>query len=141
MLTEFEIYTDGGARGNPGPAACAVVVFEKGKKGKKIAEFGKFLGRATNNQAEYQGVLQALLWLEQQEKSARQINFFLDSKLIVEQLSGRFKLKNEGLKMLFWQIQKKIMSLGLTVNFKHIPREQNQEADKIVNEILDKEKK
>ncbi|MEK7062004.1 MAG: ribonuclease HI family protein [Patescibacteria group bacterium] len=130
----YKIFTDGGSRGNPGPASCGAVVFQGLEK---KADLAKFLGEMTNNQAEYHGVLLALDWLEKNKVKNASIKFNLDSKLVVEQLSGNYKLKNEGLKTLFWQIREKIISLGLTINFKHIPREKNIEADRLVNEALD----
>lgn len=137
-MQSYQIFTDGGSRGNPGPAACASVIFS-GKQ--KKAGISRLLGKMTNNQAEYHGVILALCWLEKNAVKNTSIEFYLDSKLVVEQLSGNFKLKNKGLKPLFWQIREKIMTFGWIANFKHIPREQNIEADKLVNETLDKEKK
>jgi len=137
-MQSYQIFTDGGSRGNPGPAACAAVIF---KQKKKVAELSRSLGKMTNNQAEYHGVILTFDWLRKNEIKNINVQFNLDSKLVVEQLSGNFKLKNEGLKPLFWQIREQTIALGLRVNFKHIPREQNKEADELVNETLDKDKK
>jgi ribonuclease HI len=136
MSREFLVYADGGSRGNPGPAACGVVIFEDKKK---VAEISQFLGRMTNNQAEYQGVIKALEWFEEKGLKGSQINFFLDSQLIVKQLNQRYKLKNQGLKPLFWQIREKILRNGLSCSFGYISREKNTQADRLVNEALDRE--
>ncbi|MBM2821066.1 MAG: ribonuclease putative phosphoglycerate mutase, partial [Candidatus Berkelbacteria bacterium] len=103
-------------------------------------EISKFIGNATNNQAEYKAVIEALKWIatHRQEFDAElEIECLLDSQLIVEQLNQRYKLKNEGLKPLFWEMRDLIMKLGGKVTFKFIPREQNKEADRLVNEVLD----
>lgn len=130
------IFTDGGARGNPGPGGLGVVV---NKDGKNIQKIAKFIGTATNNQAEYQAVIEALKWVKENigDKSDFEIEFFLDSELIVEQLNQRYKIKNEGLKPLFWEVRDLVMALGGRVSFKYISREKNQEADRLVNVALD----
>ena len=131
------IKTDGGSRGNPGPAAIGYVIQNANCK---IFEDAKYIGVATNNIAEYTAVIKALEWVKENiQDDDIVIDFFLDSQLVVEQLNQRYKLKNEGLKPLFWQIRELIMELGGAVSFKHIPREENKEADKLVNRALDKE--
>lgn len=132
------INTDGGSRGNPGPAGVGAVI----KVTDKNQKISKFIGVATNNQAEYRAVIEALNWVKENIKeSDLEIDCFLDSQLIVEQLNQRYKLKNEGLKPLFWEVRDLIMQLGGKVTFKYIPRDQNKEADRLVNEALDKEGK
>ncbi len=152
------IYSDGGARGNPGPAGIGVVIKidnrdnQENRETKREYKISKYIGTATNNQAEYRAVIEALNWIkENQEKLDNRDNqdleleFFLDSKLVVEQLNQNYKLKNEGLKPLFWQIRDLVLKLGGSTNspqggkvsFKYIPREQNQEADRLVNQALD----
>ncbi|EKD70990.1 MAG: fructose-2 6-bisphosphatase-like protein [uncultured bacterium] len=100
-----------------------------------------YLGVTTNNQAEYHGILNALKYLLLHVTCYMlhdfQIECFLDSQLIVEQMNGRYKIKNEGLKPLYWEIRGLIMDLGGKVTFAHIPRAQNAEADKLVNEAID----
>lgn len=131
---EIEVFSDGGARGNPGLAAIGVVI--KNKSGAALKRLGKFIGKnLTNNQAEYQGVIEGLRLA--QKYQPRKITFFLDSQLLVQQLSGYFKVKNKDLKKYFDQV----LSLKLAfpvVEFKHIPRKENWEADGLVNETLDK---
>lgn len=127
------IYTDGGARGNPGPAGIGVAIYDHQKQ--LIATISKYLGEATNNQAEYQAVIFALLHAK--ELKATELNFFLDSELVVKQLNGQYKVKNKDLASLFLEIH------NLSINFKkityqHIYREQNTVADKLANEAMDK---
>lgn len=128
------IYCDGGSRGNPGEAAYGFVVFNKNLK---IHEEGKRLGVQTNNFAEYSAVINALKWVSINKKSFDQIIFFLDSKLVVEQLSGRWKIKNENLRNLYHTIKTLELSFNTKITYSHIPREQNSEADRMVNLALD----
>lgn len=127
------IYTDGGARGNPGPAAIAIVIYDQNKK--LIGKYSKYLGKATNNQAEYQAVIYALEKAKQLK--AEEIDFYLDSKLLVEQLNRRAKIKNFKLGRSFikiWNLSQNFKK----INFYYLPREKNKEADKLVNLELDK---
>jgi len=135
------INTDGGARGNPGPAGIGIVIKYEDKKSKKyeVKEISEYIGEATNNQAEYRAVIKALEWVKDNIFDTDiQIEFFLDSQLVVEQLNQRYKLKNEGLKPLFSQIRDLIMALGGRVTFQYVPRAQNHHADSLVNKALDK---
>lgn len=131
MHQKLEIFTDGGARGNPGPAGIGVVIWSDKTL---IGTYKRFIGEATNNQAEYQAVI---LGLEQAKRiGAQELDFNLDSELLVGQLSRQFKIKNPELGTLFvkaWNLM-----LGFKkVNFRHIPREKNHEADKLVNQAID----
>lgn len=132
---EIVIHTDGGSRGNPGPAASAFVV----ETVDKILHKGsKYLGRKTNNYAEYMGVIIALDWLlEQKELLKGKIVFLLDSELIVRQINGVYKVKDANLQTLRKEVATRIEKLGLEVCFKNIPRERNKTADSLVNESLD----
>ncbi len=129
------IFTDGASRGNPGPAAAGVIIYKGQIKG---GEYGKYLGIATNNEAEYQAIILAL----EKTKSikAKQINFFLDSELAVRQLNHQYKVKDEKIIPLFIKIWNLLIDFN-KVSFSHIPREKNKEADKLVNKILDTEVK
>lgn len=128
------VYTDGGARGNPGPAGIGVLI----TKNQEQFKISKYIGLATNNQAEYQAVIEALKYLiENFSGSNITVQFYLDSQLVVEQLSGNYKIKNEGLKSLFNEARVLILQLGGQISFTHIPREQNCVADKLVNEAID----
>lgn len=140
---KFLVYTDGGARKNPGPAGIGIIIKRKAQseKLKTVWEFSEYIGEATNNQAEYKAVIKALEWLipnTQYPISKFCIECYLDSQLVVEQLNGRYKIKNEGLKPLHGRVRELIMELGGKVSFQYIPREQNQEADKLVNVAIDK---
>ena len=140
------IFTDGGARGNPGPAGIGFVVKMLPVTSNQLpVTISKFIGTATNNQAEYRAVIEALKWVKEnihlnhtsEVLQSVEIECFLDSELIVEQLNQRYKLKNEGLKPLFWETRDLVMQLGGKVTFKYIPRQKNKEADRLVNKVLD----
>jgi len=137
MAPDLIIYTDGAARGNPGPAASGFVVFSANNR---IYEESKYLEVATNNIAEHTAVLMALEWLQKNFANQRKIIFFnIDSLLVVRQLNGDFKVKS--LKIL--EVVKKSKSLekelGLDIRFNHIPREENADADTLVNRELDEQ--
>ncbi len=138
MINRVSIFTDGGARGNPGPAAIGV--FIKDKTGREIAKIGKKIGIATNNVAEYKAVIEGLEWLiNNKEKFLKEIKiyFFLDSKLVYSQIVGLFKIKNAELRDLLFIIREKEAQLDLQIFYNYIPREKNKEADKLVNLALD----
>ena len=130
MITAF---CDGGSRGNPGHAAYGFVVK---KDDKTIKEEGEYIGIATNNFAEYTAIIKALTWLVDNFKG-QDINFFLDSQLAASQLSGLYKIKNSQIRELVIQVKGLENELG-QVKYTHIPREQNKEADRMVNIALDK---
>ena len=96
-----------------------------------------YLATRTNNQAEYLAVIEALKKIEKISDGA-EIHCFLDSELVVEQLNQRYKLKNEGLKPLFWEIRELVMKLGGKVQFEYISRNKNKLSDKLVNEAIDR---
>jgi ribonuclease HI len=127
------IYTDGGARGNPGPAAIGVVVGSK--------SYGEAIGNTTNNVAEYGAVIfglkKAKSLLGGKKAEGTEIEVRSDSELIVSQLNGNYKIKEDSLKPLFidvWNLKQDFKS----VSFVHVPREKNREADKLVNRALDR---
>lgn len=129
---KLKIFTDGGARGNPGPAGLGVVIFDE--NGRQLAAVKKFLGDKTNNQAEYEAVIAAME--RALELGATVLDFFLDSELVVKQLTGKYKIKNSGLAPLAG----KVLSLSnkfMKVTFSHIRREKNQLADDLVNQAID----
>ena len=136
---KFTIHTDGGSRGNPGPAAIGVVIKGAGE----IRNYGEFIGRTTNNEAEYQAVIFALKKLKQligkeKSKSEAEVEIHLDSELLASQLNGEYKIKEKKLQELFlevWNLKQDFKN----VVFKYIPREDNRGADKLVNQVLDKE--
>ncbi len=131
------VFTDGGARGNPGEAA--VGVFIKDQDNKTILEVGKRIGFSTNNAAEYMAVLEALDFLINRKDGIKDstINFFLDSELVCSQITGIYKVKNNDLKKLLFEIRKKEAKLETPITYKHIRREDNKNADNLVNLALD----
>lgn len=132
------IFTDGGARGNPGPSAIGVYIEDQNNK--KIAGFGKTIGIATNNVAEYKAVIRALDWIIENKKSLSEnikIYFFLDSKLVCSQIIGVFKVKNAYLRNLLFDVRNREAQISLPIFYKHIPREENKKADMYVNRALD----
>ena len=137
---KFTIYTDGGARNNPGPAAVGVVIL---KGTETIMRFSKCIGTATNNQAEYAAVIFALekakSFLGAKKTKETELDFRLDSQLVVRQLNRQYKVRNKEIEKLFTQVWN-LMSGFQRVAFEHIPREKNKEADKLVNQALDNNK-
>jgi len=133
----LKIYTDGGARGNPGPAAAAFVVIDNEKV---IHKDSKFLGKKTNNEAEYEALLMALEWLNVNKSSIGDLElcFYLDSELIVRQLKGLYKVKSRNLKPLASKALLLTSKIGNKVEFISVRRENNKLADSLVNKQLDK---
>ncbi|MDZ7586948.1 MAG: ribonuclease HI family protein [Patescibacteria group bacterium] len=131
----LNIFTDGGSRGNPGPAAVGVVINDEAYK--ILHSFGQTIGIATNNIAEYQAVIAALQWLLQQPIRPTKISFFLDSTLVVNQLNGLWKLKDARLRQKVILIRQLEASLNATIAYTAIPRTQNSAADLQVNLALD----
>jgi ribonuclease HI len=125
-------YFDGGARDNPGPAGYGVYIVDD--KGEMIAELSGSLGVATNNVAEYNGLIAALQWAVDHDVNAIAIKG--DSQLIIEQMRGNYKVKNEGLKPLYLKARMLVMQIG-DVSFEHVRREQNKEADRLSNVGMD----
>jgi len=134
-MNSLKIFTDGGARGNPGPAAIGMVI--KDEKDKVIWKNGKTIGTATNNQAEYKGLIEALREVRELNLSPETIDCFLDSNLVVQQMKGKFKIKSAGLKTLWKEAKSLELSLKTKINYHHIPREKNSQADSLLNQALD----
>ncbi|MBI2975285.1 MAG: ribonuclease HI family protein [Deltaproteobacteria bacterium] len=127
------INTDGAARGNPGPASLGVVI--KNADGHVVRELSAYLGEMTNNQAEYKALIAALETAA--EIGAESIAIFADSELMVKQVKGLYKVKNEGLKPLFDEV-KGLLRKFKNCNIEYVPREKNKEADKLANLAIDK---
>ena len=127
------LYTDGGSRGNPGPAASGVVI--KDEEGKIVRAFGSFLGKATNNFAEYTAVIESLK--EARAFGADEVECRMDSQLVVRQMTGQYKIKEPHIKDLAAQVAKLATNFR-SISYIHIPRELNKEADAQVNLALDK---
>lgn len=133
MNTKLIIYTDGGARGNPGPAGIGAVLYDEKKS--VVAEVSEYIGETTNNQAEYKAVIESMK--KAKELGAKELDYFLDSELVVKQLKREYKVKNPELAPLFLQIHNLSISFG-KVSWTHIRREFNKEADLLVNKAIDK---
>lgn len=135
---EYVIEADGGSRGNPGPAAYGTVVL---KDGRIVRELAEVIGVTTNNVAEYRGLVAGLEWIAAQigqpgiAEAAPLIQARLDSKLVVEQMSGRWRIKHPDMKELAIRARRAYPSEK--VRYLWVPREQNKRADALVNEVLD----
>jgi ribonuclease HI len=130
--TRLRLYTDGAARGNPGPAGAGAVLMTA--HGEIVAELGRYLGSATNNFAEYQGLLIGLR--KAAELGAHDLEVFSDSQLLVRQLEGRYRVRHPGLKPLFEEA-KLLLRAFPKVHIHHIPRELNTAADEMSNRAID----
>lgn len=133
-MKKITIHTDGGARGNPGPAGIGAVLEYDGKKEK----LKKYIGETTNNQAEYQAVIMALE--RAKELGATEVVLFLDSELVQQQLTGNYRVKNAELQPLFVKVYNLSLSFQ-KIKYTHIPRAENKEADSLVNQVLDEQGK
>jgi ribonuclease HI len=129
----FELYFDGAARNNPGPAGAGIVI----KQSKQIiAQYGFYLGNKTNNQAEYLALVLGLIAAHEHTQTNKKITIYSDSELLVRQFSGQYRVKNPVLNNLFNVAY--VLSKELTVSFKHISRIYNTEADQLANNGIDK---
>src|SRR3989344_22737 len=139
MGNKYTIYTDGGARGNPGPGAAGIVI-EGSDIGKK--EFGEFLGSVTNNDAEYKAVILALKKMKHligsEKASKAEVQVYVDSEFLERQVNGQYKIKESNLQKLFMDLWNARLDFGKVV-ISHVRREGNRRADEIVNEVLDRE--
>ncbi len=133
MSRHFIIHVDGGARGNPGPAAIGCVIEEAGHV---VHTISQTIGHATNNQAEYHAVFAALQYAQAQ--GASKVELYGDSELIIKQLRGEYKVKNKDLGPWVLKIHSLVNQIG-QVTFSVIRREENQPADTLVNEALDRQ--
>jgi ribonuclease HI len=125
-------HSDGGARGNPGPAGIGVVISDE--TGKELKGIGEYIGETTNNQAEYKALIRALT--EAAAMGVTEVTCYLDSELVVKQLTGLYKIKEAGLQELAMEAIK-LKNKFSSVSFKHVRREQNKRADELVNQALD----
>lgn len=126
------LFTDGGARGNPGPAGFGVVL--QTADGRLVEEVAKGVGWATNNVAEYEGLIEGLRTALRND--VKRLAVFMDSTLVIQQMRGAFKVKNPGLKPLH-ATAKQLVSEFDSVEFESIPRERNKHADRLSNEGMD----
>jgi ribonuclease HI len=128
----LRLYTDGAARGNPGPAGLGVVIEDD--QGLRLRGLCRYIGTATNNQAEYLALLEGLKAI--QEWKPDRVEVYLDSKLVAEQVQGRYRVKNAGLAPLHREASR-LMSSFAEVDVKHVPREKNKGADALANKAID----
>ena len=131
----IHVYTDGGARGNPGVAGCGFAVYNA--HGDLLQEGYKPLGHMTNNQAEYLGALHGLTCARSFDPDA--ITLYMDSELVVKQLQGLYKVKHPQMKELFAQIQEVVADFSGEMEICHVPREQNTHADMLSNKAMDEQ--
>lgn len=128
------IHTDGGARGNPGPAAIGVTIESDGVT---LGEISKKIGETTNNVAEYTAVIEALSWIVHKQMHPKVIRFILDSTLVVNQLNGLFRVKEHHLRELLVRARQLEQETGADVAYEAVRRESNKRADFLVNQALD----
>ncbi|MCA9459965.1 MAG: ribonuclease HI family protein [Nanoarchaeota archaeon] len=133
-MSKINIFTDGASRGNPGNAGIGVAVYDGNALKKEIS---KFLGKKTNNEAEYSAVIEALIYLN--EKKIKKANLFSDSEFLVKQLNGQYKVKAETIKPLYEKVQFYLKEIE--VSFHWIPREDNNLADSLANKGIDERNK
>lgn len=131
---KLTIFSDGGARGNPGPAAAGIVI--KNSSGETLTAYGEYLGEQTNNFAEYSALILGLK--KAKELGANEVECILDSELVVKQMNREYKVKEPTLQKKFIEAYNAAMQFKKTV-FRHTMREGNKEADAILNKILDEE--
>lgn len=136
MSQRLLIYSDGGARGNPGPAAIAFIALNG--KGETVKADSSFIGVHTNNQAEYEALLMALKFAS--DTKAQEVVCHLDSELVAKQLNGEYTVKNHELKQL-WRSVQELKKCFLKISFVNVPRSnsQIQRADELVNKTLDEQ--
>ena len=139
-MEKYIINTDGGSRGNPGPSALGVVI--KFANGSLKKEYGEYLGHGTNNEAEYKAVIFGLKKLKQLVGKSKtkeiEVTVCTDSELLTRQINGHYKIMDSKIQALFFEIWNLKMDFG-HITFKHVFREENKEADRMVNAVLDKE--
>ena len=131
-MTQLTIFSDGGARGNPGPAGAGAVILDA--DGKVIAELYEYLGETTNNQAEYRAMIMAVKAAK--KMSPAKVSIFADSELVVKQIKGEYRVKDEGLKLLYKELMTLLGGLG-DYSVAHVRREKNKHADKLANKAID----
>lgn len=137
---KFTLYADGGARGNPGPAGAGAVVFDD--SGKRVVDVADYLGVATNNVAEYEAILRGLLALREMFPEGyfqhADLAIRMDSKLVIEQLKGNYKVKHPNLIPRYLEVKNVIARSFPHTSFEHVPREKNKDADALANQAMDR---
>ena len=131
-MSRITVNVDGGARGNPGPAAIGVVL--RDENGQVLGEVGEAIGEATNNVAEYKALLRGIELAG--EHGATDLDLIGDSELVVRQVEGKYKVKNAGIKPLHAEVKQALAGFG-SWSIRHVRRENNSDADRLVNQALD----
>jgi len=136
----LKIFTDGGARGNPGVAGIGVHVIDENDF--TVHDYCEYVGETTNNTAEYKGLLIALTWLEEfvKENQVEKLEIYMDSNLVVEQINKNWKIKQDHLAELAFQIWSKLSKIALPYKLSHVRREKNKIADLLANQAMDSAK-
>ncbi len=138
-MQKLILYTDGGARGNPGSAGVGIVIADE--SGKVLKEDYQAIGTATNNEAEYRAVILGLETLKKkfgkEKLTSAEIEVRLDSELVTEQLSGHYQINEKTLQLLFMTIWNLRVTIFHKIRFTHIPRAQNAHADRLANKAMD----
>jgi ribonuclease HI len=136
-LTRLKVFTDGASRGNPGEAGIGIIVYDE--KDNIIRKWNEYLGKATNNQAEYIALIRSVQLLKKLKESIEIgfVEFHADSELMVKQVKLEYKVKDEGLKPLFRKFNTEINELKVPYTIKHVERKLNKEADKLANQGID----
>jgi ribonuclease HI len=137
-MSNLKVFTDGGSKGNPGPASIGGVFYIDNKK---IFQFNQSIGIATNNDAEYQALIYALEEIKKQKEKlvndfkVERMDFYSDSRLLVNQVKGFFKVKNGKIKEYILKIRSLEQEINFPISYHQIPREKNKEADRLVNTL------
>jgi len=141
-MNTYIIRTDGGARGNPGPAALGAVI--ESEQGTVLKEVSEYIGEKTNNEAEYRAPIAALKKLKsligKAEAKKAVVRVFADSELLVKQMNGQYKIENKNMQKFFLELWNLKIDFQ-KVTFESVPREQNKHADRLVNEAIDSKEK
>lgn len=138
-MARLKVFTDGASRGNPGESGIGIVITDENDK--VLKKWNEYLGKATNNQAEYKAIIKSLDILNEVVSDSSTkieiIEFYADSELMVKQLRNEYKLKNPDLKLLHNEFIKKIRELGIKYTLHHVERALNKSADKLANQAID----
>lgn len=138
----YVLYADGGSRGNPGPAGAGAVAFDT--IGKRVAEVSDYLGETTNNVAEYEAILRGLTALQAAFPPGHfrhaSVEIRMDSKLVIEQLKGAYRVKHPNLIPRYLEVRNLIARSFSTIIFTHVPRERNTDADELANKAMDRKR-
>lgn len=136
-MSKVKVFTDGASRGNPGEAGIGIVIYDESDN--IIKRWNEYIGKTTNNQAEYTALIKSLDLLRELKESTKidLIEFYADSELMVKQLRLEYKVKDEGLKPLFKKFNTLINELKIPYRINHVERKLNKEADKLANQGID----